>query len=936
MRPSLRRSMLPLATLLWTTGTLAASFPPGLRFRTIETAQVIVHFHQGLEATAREAAALATEILDRHESRYGVEVRPVHLVIADTSDSPNGFATPLFYPLVHIRAVGPDGSDEFGNHDGWLRLVLTHELAHIVHLEQARGVPGFGRHVFGRAPFLFPNSLTPGWLVEGLASFEETEGTAFGRGRNPDWRMVRRMAALSGRFPAEDRGAIGLDAWPGGQSAYIYGEGFVRDLTSRFGDRVLPEIARVHAGRVIPYADDWTGHTVTGASFHERWREWRRELTRSAEVEAAAIRGDRPLTEARALTARGIRQVGPRYSPDGAWVAYTSRTLTRYGEIRLIHPDGSGDRRVTRRNGGSTLAWTADGRALVYDQPEVFRTYAVFSDLRTVDVASGRTVRLTRGLRARDPDVSRSGRVVFVRELGGRSEIEEIGLDGSARRALTRSEPDTEWSHPRWSPEGDRIAASRWTRGGFLDIVLVDPATGAVSELTHDRAKDVEPTWTPDGRHVVFRSDRDGVSNLHALRVSDGALFAVSHVLGGAFEPDVAPDGRHVVFAGYGPEGYDVQTAPFDPTVPAAPFVDPYPPSRPDPTPVTAEDRPYRPWPTLLPRFWSPYAVGVWSGELQTGVVTAGFDPLFRHAYGLDLHYGHDTERLGLRGYYQYDRFRPTFVLSVEDTSDPAQAHGYFRTQEVNVRAAIPIVRSYRLSQSASLGYRRRRETSGTPGAPGKTLDLGALEAVWNLSSTRQFPYSVSPVEGFRLRLAYAREEPAFGSDVALGKATADLRVYTRMFGASDTLAVRLGGGATFGQPGFLPSYAIGGFPDASLLDVVRTNPAVLRGYEDNAFRGRSLVYGNAEYRVPLAHPQRGVRSYPIFLRHIHATAFFDAAEVWNDAFRLGTVKKSAGAALGADWTTFHRLPLTTLVGLARGLDAEGTTQAYFRLGLSF
>ena len=96
--------------------------------------------------------------------------------------------------------------------------MITHELAHSVHLDESRGIIRLGRHVFGRAPFLFPNALTPTWMIEGLATYEETEGTAFGRGRNPDSRMVLRMAALEDRFPHQDQAVLGLDAWPSGQA----------------------------------------------------------------------------------------------------------------------------------------------------------------------------------------------------------------------------------------------------------------------------------------------------------------------------------------------------------------------------------------------------------------------------------------------------------------------------------------------------------------------------------------------------------------------------------------------------------------------------------------------------------------------------------------------------------------------------------------------
>src|SRR3954470_18648093 len=139
-----RRPGLLLVTILLLTGGAAAprppSFPPDLHFRSVSTPRVTIHFHQGLETMARRAATLATEILERHEARYGVRVGRVNIVLADVEDDPNGFATPLPYPLVHLRAVAPDGSEDFGNYDDWLRLLLTHELTHIVHLEEAHGL----------------------------------------------------------------------------------------------------------------------------------------------------------------------------------------------------------------------------------------------------------------------------------------------------------------------------------------------------------------------------------------------------------------------------------------------------------------------------------------------------------------------------------------------------------------------------------------------------------------------------------------------------------------------------------------------------------------------------------------------------------------------------------------------------------------------------
>ena len=920
----------------------AASFPPELRFRTVSTPRVSVHYHQELEGLARRAAALADEILAGHERRYGQRMGRVHVVLVDVEDDPNGFATPLPYPLVQIRAVAPRGNDDFGNYEDWLRYVLTHELAHSVHLEGARGLPGFSRKVFGRAPFSFPNASTPTWMVEGLATEEETRGTAFGRGRNPDARMVLRMAALEDEFLREDEAVGGLDRWPSGQAAYLFGQAFLDDLDQRFGAGTLPALARAQSRHVIPYFfDELTAQKVTGQSFHVLWRDWAERATADLKKEADAIQA-RGLTPSRALTDRGVRQIGARFSPDGSHIAYTSRTLTRFRALRVMAADGTGDRRVADRNGGTALAWTPDGRTLVYDESERHRTFTVRSDLRAVDVASGRVRALTRGARAREPDVAPDGRtIVCVVQKADRSELALVGLDGSRLRELTRSMPGTQWSGPRFSPAGDTVAASRWMPGGWLDVVRVSVADGSVSDLVHDRAKDVEPAWTPDGGHIVFRSDRDGVSNLYAVRLADGALLRVTNVLGGAFNPDVAPDGARLAFASYSALGYDVHVMDFDPAglPPAAAFTDPYPAAAPDIAPVTVAERPYRPLPTMRPRFWSPYFT--LGDDPQLGVLTGGFDPLLRHAYGVGVHGGFETHRVGFNAFYQYDRFRPTFLVTVRDDSDPVGESGIDRTQEVMLRASLPVRRRLRSAQNVSLAWRRSRETLRDVPDP-SDLDLGGIEAAWSMSSVKEYPYAISPVDGYRLAVALLKEDPALGSDVSLVKATADARAYLRTFVEGDALALRLTGGTTFGRESFRRSYTVGGFPDGSLFDVIRTNHAVLRGYPQNGgalrdeFTGRNFASANVEYRVPLGHPQRGWRWAPLFVRHLHAAAFFDVGHAWTGTFRLGDVKTSAGVTLGTDAVIGHVLPWTGVIGVGRGFSAGRETTVYARLGLAF
>src|SRR6185312_11125754 len=91
------------------------------------------------------------------------------------------------------------------------------------------------------------------------------------------------------------------------------------------------------------------------------------------------------------------------------------------------------------------------------------------------------------------------------------------------------------------------------------------------------------PSFTRDGRWLLFHSDRTGVMNVYAYDLASHALKQVTNVITGAFQPDVSPDGKTLAYLGYTHEGYDVFAMPFD----EAQFLDapPYADDRPSPPP---------------------------------------------------------------------------------------------------------------------------------------------------------------------------------------------------------------------------------------------------------------------------------------------------------------------------------------------------------------
>ena len=147
---------------------------PSLRWRTLETPHFAVHFADAQRAQARIVAGMAEAVYPRVTGMlaWQPEAR-VHLVLLDSADFANGYASPLPFNYFAIFLAPPDENELLQNRE-WLELVLTHEFTHIVHLDKACGSP-LRCDVFGRLGRCFPNALEPTWITEGLAVYVESD-----------------------------------------------------------------------------------------------------------------------------------------------------------------------------------------------------------------------------------------------------------------------------------------------------------------------------------------------------------------------------------------------------------------------------------------------------------------------------------------------------------------------------------------------------------------------------------------------------------------------------------------------------------------------------------------------------------------------------------------------------------------------------------------
>jgi Tol biopolymer transport system component len=115
------------------------------------------------------------------------------------------------------------------------------------------------------------------------------------------------------------------------------------------------------------------------------------------------------------------------------------------------------------------------------------------------------------------------------------------------------------------SPDGRRIALIR-TVNGNTGIWTLDLASGALSRLTFDTAPvtDITPIWSPNGRKILFSSNRKGVFDLYQKSAtgagSEDLVLATAQNKGAT---DWSADGRFVLYRSPGPEtSFDLWAVP--------------------------------------------------------------------------------------------------------------------------------------------------------------------------------------------------------------------------------------------------------------------------------------------------------------------------------------------------------------------------------------
>jgi TolB protein len=225
----------------------------------------------------------------------------------------------------------------------------------------------------------------------------------------------------------------------------------------------------------------------------------------------------------RRIAGTGSQLYSPVWSPDGRRILYALNTDRGW---QLVERDvQSGSQRMVNPGADQlfTPAYAPDGRKIVLsawrdDGVQIFEyDLAQQCCLRRL-TGTARTISMY-------PVYSTDGRqIAFNSDRAGNPAIYVMPAEGSGNPAqLSPFSRGSYYTSPAWSPVGSRIAFhGRWNvqmRGSFQIMVADASRPGAQIEQITGRGNNEDPSWAPDGRHLVYTSVGDGPPGLYIIDV---------------------------------------------------------------------------------------------------------------------------------------------------------------------------------------------------------------------------------------------------------------------------------------------------------------------------------------------------------------------------------------------------------------------------------
>jgi Tol biopolymer transport system component len=252
----------------------------------------------------------------------------------------------------------------------------------------------------------------------------------------------------------------------------------------------------------------------------------------------------------------GFPLEGPVWSPDGKVIACAAKNShggDSYVTVVGVRVEDGAEKAFTSKRWAKVgrLAWLLDGSGLV--MPAMDQGSAPFNQIWHLSYPKGEARRITNDLNDYG-DVSLtgdSGSLVTV--LSDQHSNIWIAPNGDSARAAQVSSNNSDGTEGIfWAPDGKIVYTSNVS--GNEDLWIMKADGSGPKQLTADAGRNFAPSVSPDGRHILFLSDRARTVNLWRMEI-DGTNPRQLLTGSDGGRPSYSPDGRWIIYIGSNSSG---------------------------------------------------------------------------------------------------------------------------------------------------------------------------------------------------------------------------------------------------------------------------------------------------------------------------------------------------------------------------------------------
>jgi len=247
------------------------------------------------------------------------------------------------------------------------------------------------------------------------------------------------------------------------------------------------------------------------------------------------------------LEKEGIEYAYPHFSKDAGKILFQSNEKGNW-RICTVNLDGSNIKELTSDTANNNLPdWSPDNQHICFvsdrtGNEEIYLMKADGSNQHQLTNNQAYNIH---------PYFSPDGKkILFISTWNstGNLEVYQMNPDGTDIERITKT-PDNE-SCARMAPDNTRIIYLKNNNKGLDDLFIYTFADSSEINLTNTPTRDGWPSWTPDGKHIIFSAVEDKVYKLFSYQLDDKSLIRLTNpsLPNNDCRANVSSDGKMVVF----------------------------------------------------------------------------------------------------------------------------------------------------------------------------------------------------------------------------------------------------------------------------------------------------------------------------------------------------------------------------------------------------